>query len=207
MKWLYEQKGEIAPVLSEKAVDCMNCSVQPPLTRAMEYTVETKCCEFSPFLSAFAAGALLHEGADLERFYSQAQGELVLTRLGILHNLQHRKKRRLCAFYNKPQRSCQIWHHRPATCFTFFCVTEKTKRWESIEIELLESEADWLHHWHVHKKGSADDWARWGLVMEEQPVIEIPETLLIRQWDQAEPYFREAYRWLKENPAEISETL
>ena len=199
MRWYFELKGEETPRLSSKLVDCDSCRVHPPHYRMSEYSPKNKCCEFSPFISSFAAGALIEQGTDLRRIVEESGGELVPTQLGIVHNQSHRKKvRSLCRFYDSNSRGCQIWQQRPPTCYTFFCVTEKTKQWEPLENKWLEEETGWLKQWFQKLDLSEDVWAEWGLYMEADPLVELPEALKFEKWEIAESLYVESLNWLRD---------
>lgn len=197
MQWFYEWQKQESPKLSEEAVNCVQCRVVKATSAPHPYNPETKCCEFSPFVSCFALGRLIQQGADLSVLYRQSENHLVATQLGLIHSHSHRQtSHSLCQFFDRKSKACQIWSQRPAICFFFFCVTEKKGQWNALEHKVLEKEAELLQRWFFEQGGSEQDWARWGLIMEPQPVIDIPESLVFDNWNEARSWYLQSYEWL-----------
>jgi Fe-S-cluster containining protein len=198
MQWLYFSRGQLEPALSSPSVDCDQCQVRAPLKRDGVYSAQRKCCEFSPFLSSFAVGALIEQGVDLETLFEASAGGLILTKLGMVHSFTHRKNpTALCHFYNPKKRNCHIWKQRPAICYSFFCAHEKKSELKDLESRLLEEETALLHQWYLEKIGDKELWAQWGLVMEEVPLVALPRELLLSSWFEAEAHYIQCLQWLR----------
>lgn len=179
-------------------MDCVSCQVRAPSRRLVEYQPDRKCCEFSPFVSAFAMGALLQSQVDVEALVLEAQGQLVLTQLGVIHSHRHRKQQgALCHFFDKEKRQCSIWSQRPAICFSFFCTQRESKIFSTLESDLLNQETELLQHWYFESGGTHSAWDQWGLAMEEHPLVDLPEAMLVKEWEQASQIYQEASEWLR----------
>lgn len=200
MDWLQRWTGQRFPQWGpKKGIDCSSCQVTAPLSRPHEYNKQSKCCEFSPFVSAFALGALIEEGVDLHSFCQQSPETLVWTGLGVVHSLAHRKSvDQVCHFFHQGKGHCQIWQHRPATCMSFFCVYEGTKKMDRFENKLLELETEALLDWHFASGGDLQQWSQWGLAMEAEPIVAIPSELIFSSMDEAVAHYTKSWKWLKQ---------
>lgn len=195
MQWLFEYQGLAVPHLSEREVDCYNCQVHLPLKREKNYDAKVKCCDFSPFVSCFSLGALVHSGVDLIPILEGSR-ELAITVLGVVHSHKHRKQKQICHFYSDG--NCEIWSQRPPICYTFYCASRKTQVLQSLEEHLLTHEAQLLHKWFQHLQLDESLWRQWGDCMDETPGAPIPEDLLLGDWNEAYDLFLKSYNWLQE---------
>ncbi len=179
-------------------MDCFHCQVKRPLKRKEKYTPDKKCCQFSPFWSAFAIGAWLEKGEELEKFPRIEEMELTL--MGALHPRSHRiSKETLCHFYDQ-NGGCGIWSHRPSTCFTFFCASELgSEIYTQIESWQMRLEANLLKLWFEFKGGSLEDWNLWCGYMDERPKGELPSFFKISQLHEAKSTYRQAHHFLKKD--------
>jgi hypothetical protein len=62
---------------------------------------------------------------------------------------------------------------------------------------MLNHEAQLLGEWHLDTGGSAEDWALWGQIMEPRPLLEIPDHLLLRDWEAAKVEYQKCFSWLQ----------
>lgn len=85
-----------------------------------------KCCAFQPYIANFYLGAMLEDGKspfrETDKGVFQPLG-LIPSR-GIRVRLESmpeetRGPEEACMYYEN--RSCSIWHHRPAECSFYFC--------------------------------------------------------------------------------------
>lgn len=65
-----------------------------------------------------------------------------------------------------------------------------------MELDVLDKEAELLQRWFFEQGGSQEEWAQWGLVMEPQPVVEIPESLIFDNWAAASAWYLQSEVWL-----------
>ncbi len=194
MDWLLKFQRVRAPQLADKEVDCRTCQVSPPLRRPDGYNPVTKCCQFSPFLSCFALGAHIHQGGDLTFL---EQEHLVCTPLGVVHSHEHRSQQdSLCHFFRDETKDCAVWKNRPATCYTFFCISRKQDRLKKWESQLLEDETELLSDWFDHMELPEDLWQEWGDSMDERPKVPIPQAMIISDVEKAKSLYLSSYKWL-----------
>lgn len=197
MKWYFDFLQDSQPTWPKPGVDCQSCRVTAGAKREGHYDPKTKCCEFSPFVSAFALGAWLAEGGSWNNLKSP---DLQTTVFGILHSSTHRKQEdSLCKFYQPSTGLCRIWAQRPATCFYFFCAGPYlSPRTNQQELKVLSDEAHFLKRWFFEdRRGSLELWRHWGEVMEDKSDIELSENLVIESWSEAAEHYLKAWQWLQ----------
>lgn len=200
MNWLFRACGVEPPLLSEPKVDCVRCELKDPLVRAGHYEPKTKCCQFSPFWSAFAIGSYLLKGGDQALISEQMRRGLVLTILGISHSIGHRNQKDSVCENFLGEKGCRIWQHRPPICYSFFCSSQHSDgllMYGRMEKWLLQVEAGALKMWFDSLGLNEDLWDVWGQYMESDPKItELPEELLIRDPNQAVELYKKSYQAL-----------
>jgi Fe-S-cluster containining protein len=202
MKWIYQYADLKPEPLREPLINCASCTINSSLSRSSEYSAKLKCCEFSPFWSAFAIGAWISEGGDFKKISEKITNQALVTRMGVLHSRSHRQTpHSLCQFYDKEKLNCSIWSQRPATCATFFCTSnynDGLKAYGELEDILLKAEADLLFLWFIENNWDLDLWSQWCLYMEkEAPLETIDPQLLMTHFDEAQQYYLQSYFWLK----------
>ncbi len=219
MNWLFDVFDTQKRHLDEPLLDCQTCQANAPLTRTeAEYSAQAgKCCRFSPFWSSFAAGAFLKKNQNFSNLFHNRTP--LFTVFGVLHPLEERlNPSNICQFYS-PLGSCKIWEHRPATCYTFFCTSQRTlgkKYYEQLEDLLLVFEAQLLKNWffedkknwNLEDKAHKQDWEMWIAYMEKKPSLKsLPPHLLFADQKQAEEHYLKCYEWfiksVKKSPLSI----
>lgn len=204
MNWLFVETSFSLFKVQEPLVDCKTCQVHVPLVRSQVYHPETKCCEFTPFVSGFAVGAFLQENGEWPHF-SQ---DFVYTLFGVMHPLSLRKSKNpvLCGFFDRKQKKCSIWPQRPATCATFFCASQKkegSKSYSQIEDKLQALEVGLLKLWFDEKRLSEELWEHWGDYMEKDTSLrDLDSRLLFISKSDAFKHYRNLYFWLKTKKAQ-----
>ncbi len=206
MNWLFSVFNYPKPNLRDDRVDCDACQVRAPLERVEAYSAQTKCCEFSPFVSAFAVGAWIADGGDLKGLMERAPS-VVMTKLGLIHNQGHRASAAdLCQFFDSENRQCKIWQHRPATCMTFFCASKFKKTFlNELENQWMWLETDLLKRWYDEQGGDGELWAQWVEALEDQPQQSIPADFILESLADVETLYSESWAWAqkKASPASL----
>lgn len=194
MRWLLDFLGEKPPQLGPEGLDCVNCEVAKPLSRASHFNVKSKCCDFSPFVSAFAMGAELKKG-ELPHFQAWAQNtSLLWTSLGLIHTQDHYQDLgSLCELFEKGK--CAIWENRPPTCYSFFCAGMRPEVEGKFETWAMEKEANLLKAWFDELGLSLEVWEGWCIALDRNPGSIIPEELILEPLEALEVY-KKAYEWL-----------
>lgn len=185
---------QLKPPQSELAVDCEHCQVRPPLKRTKAYSLDVKCCDFSPFISCFAFGELIQTHPAPFALLGD-DDNLIWTKLGVVHHLRHRKDRRVCGFFDNGQ--CLVWQQRPATCYSFYCASQQPETWSSLEDRLLAREVDLLKSWFFYLGLSDSLWRQWGEFMDWDAQVSIPEELVITNRSEAISQYLKSREWLK----------
>jgi hypothetical protein len=123
------------------AVDCDVCTLSVQRSAVRERWHRYKCCTFQPFVSNFAAGAMLEAGLEPLRL---DPAKAVLRPLGVLPIKAFRElysqtsedtrgEDHLCSYFDRERRHCGIWRFRPGECSTHFCNTgERTATLEAL---------------------------------------------------------------------------
>ena len=203
MNWIFQALGVPSPHFYEPKVDCHNCRLKAPLSRPVEYSVKTKCCQFSPTWSAFAVGAWLDQNPQQQVTLFHEKG-LVLTVLGILHPLDHRLDRQSLCLHFQEGGGCGVWTQRPPICYSFFCSSQHKEgllTYGRLEQWLLNTEAQALKIWFDQLGLSSHDWQLWCDFMDLQPKNDtLPPSLQIDDPDQAEQIYRKSFAALKSEP-------
>ncbi|MEM7646136.1 MAG: hypothetical protein AAF203_04435 [Pseudomonadota bacterium] len=202
MNWLLKPQPWPHSFFVEPKLNCESCVVAAGLVRSQDYQPESKCCRFSPYLGAVAVGALLSEDPD----WNPPSGDLILTGMGLVHTLSHRREKKVCEFLS-PVGRCQVWNQRPVICFSFFCASERPRgleQYKKIEAFLLREEAAILKSWFDSRWNDDRVWIAWCEFMEEAPTLEtLPKELLFESWSEARACYLECYRWFRENFSQL----
>ncbi len=122
-RWLKDRPDLVAKV------DCDVCTLAGARPAERERWAKYKCCTFQPYVSCFAAGAMLSAGIDPLRVDRQ---RAVLLPIGVVASDQFRTKllaipdgqrgeEQLCTYFNREIRRCGIWQFRPGECSVYFC--------------------------------------------------------------------------------------
>lgn len=199
MDWYFETLGGRNPLLQPRGMNCEACTVQKPLQRdESEFSKKNgKCCRFTPFWSAFAAGHW-----SLNQPKPQFIAPPIYTKLGVLHSLSARlNSDSLCHLYDQHLHQCQVWKDRPPTCATFYCCHPNRafkKKMTDIEDDWLAAEAQLLREWSMEIELPLEAWESWCDHMEPEPITtDLHPELLIYGEDQAWNLYKDSYTWLK----------
>ena len=181
-------------------MNCDACVVREPLVRSEIYHPETKCCQFSPFWSAFGIGAWLKSGGNKDYIHSLKAKGFLFSPLGILHDFSHRlDKKALCWHFDK-DKGCSIWTERPPICFSFFCASQYPDGllvYGKMEAWLLKTEAKALKLWFQELNLSDEFWSQWGECMEAQPSVDkLPNELIINDVSQAIEFYENSWSFI-----------
>lgn len=186
---------------SEPLMNCQTCQVQTPLLRTQTVSMNSKCCDFNPFVSGFAVGAWLKSGGSGEQFLNWTQDKGVLTCLGVAQPATINSIARLtCQFYSRDEKGmCAIWSQRPSVCRSYFCAHSSDKLREAREGQekvLSELEAQLLAQWFREQGGDPQDWQTWIDYMDTPYGGDLPQSLLFQEPHQALAYYVEMWEWL-----------
>lgn len=157
--WLSERlPGQVR----ERLANCGACTMVRPegLTRDPgPFDPHLKCCTYFPFIPNFSLGALLiadTDGSSRLRMRTAAEQGILLP-LGLFASPERerlvkeagadgfgRRPELLCPFFDSASLGCSIWRHRPGTCATYFCKSERgadgLEFWSDVESYLNQFE-------------------------------------------------------------------
>ena len=199
---LQSQIETLETLAFEPDVNCHTCKPENGLNRHKEYSPESKCCDFRPFLSAFRAGEILSLSYGRALFI-ELRDRFEFLPVGVVHSFQERMEMvsgrpiSQCAFFSKDKKQCRIWAQRPSTCRFFFCASAKRgglSFYQKLERMSLAMESQLLKKFYFSQGGNEESWLEMVAYLDEKP----QGSLELGSFADYEESYKNAYQWLSE---------
>ena len=182
-RWVQSLLGELPP--AETRTTCDACVKVPAPGEPMgpkSFHPDTKCCTYLPVLHNFQVGALLDDPrtspAGLASLQQRIDADVGVTPVGLIGHAEYfarysnesfgRDPSLLCPHYLSAEGGrCGVWHHRNATCSTWFCRCDRGQQsfsfWRQGLMPALRAVEETVSEWALFALGATQtDWGPWG---------------------------------------------
>jgi hypothetical protein len=182
-QWVTALLGALPP--AETRTTCDACVKVAPAGQPLgpkQFHPDTKCCTYLPVLHNFQVGALLDDArtspeglASLQR---RIDDDVGVTPVGLIGNAEYFQRYTNEAFGRDPTLRCPhylpseggrcgVWHHRNATCSTWFCCCDRGRQsfafWRKGLMPALRLAEETVSEWALFALGASEsDWGPWG---------------------------------------------